>query len=39
MVKIKRSFPAPSSLAEEAKRNGKYDREDVIKRLQKDFHN
>lgn len=24
MVKIKRSFPAPSSLAEEAKRNGKY---------------
>ncbi len=40
MVKIKRSFPAPESLAEEAKKvNGKYDKEDVIERLKKDFHN
>lgn len=40
MVKIERSFPAPESLAEEAeKANGKYDKEDVIERLQKDFHN
>ena len=34
MVKIERSFPAPESLAEEAKKvNGKYDKEDVIERL------
>lgn len=39
MVKIECSFPAPRSLAEEAlKRNGKYDRSDVIERLKKDFH-
>lgn len=40
MVKIERSFPAPDSLAEEAKKaDGKYDRQDVIERLNKDFHN
>ena len=40
MVKVKRSFPAPDSLAEEAKKvNGKYDKPDVIERLKKDFHN
>lgn len=40
MVKIERSFPAPESLAEEAtKANGRYDKEDVITRLRKDFHN
>lgn len=39
MVKIKRFFPAPESLAEEAKKtNGKYDKEDVIERLRKDFY-
>lgn len=40
MVKIERSFPAPESLAEEAKKaNGRYDKQDVIERLQQDFHN
>lgn len=40
MVKIKRSFPAPKSLEEEAgKLNGRYDKPDVIDRLKKDFHN
>lgn len=40
MVKVERSFPAPASLAEEAKKvNGKYDRQDVIERLRQDFHN
>lgn len=40
MVKIERSFPAPGSLAEEAKKiNGRYDRQDVIEQLKKDFHN
>lgn len=40
MVKIERSFPAPTSLAEEAKKsNGRYDKPDVIERLKKDFHN
>lgn len=42
MVKVERSFPAPVSLAEEAKREngrGKYDKPDVIERLKKDFHN
>lgn len=40
MVKIQRSFPAPTSLAEEAKKlNGRYDKPDVIERLKKDFHN
>lgn len=40
MVKIERSFPAPKSLAEEAqKTNGRYDRQDVIDQLKKDFHN
>ena len=36
MVKIERSFPAPDSLAEEAKKvNGKHDKPDVIERLKK----
>lgn len=40
MVKVERSFPAPESLAEEAKKiTGKYDSQDVIERLKKDFHN
>lgn len=40
MVKIQRSFPAPESLAEEAKKaRGKYDKPDVIARLKEDFHN
>lgn len=40
MVKVVRSFPAPESLAEEAKKvNGKCDKPDVIERLKKDFHN
>lgn len=40
MVKIERSFPAPKSLAEEAKKaTGKYDKPDVIEQLKKDFHN
>ena len=40
MVKVERSFPAPDSLREEAKKaTGKYDKEDVIERLRKDFHN
>lgn len=40
MVKIERSFPAPDSLAGEAKKaNGRYDGPDVIERLKKDFHN
>ncbi len=40
MVKVQRSFPAPASLAEEAKKaNGRYDRQDVIEQLKKDFHN
>ena len=40
MVKVERSFPAPESLAEESKKlTGKYDKQDVIDRLKKDFHN
>ena len=40
MVKVERSFPAPESLAEEAKKaSGKYDKPDVIERLKRDFHN
>lgn len=40
MVKIKRSFPAPESLKEEAKKaDGKCNKQDVIERLKKDFHN
>lgn len=40
MVKIERSFPAPESLAEEARKvNGRYDKEDVIEQLKKDFNN
>lgn len=40
MVKVVRSYPAPESLAEEAKKaSGRYDRPDVIERLKRDFHN
>lgn len=40
MVKVERSFPAPSSLAEEAqKKNGSYEKEDVVEQLKEDFHN
>lgn len=40
MIKIERSFPAPESLAIEAqKKNGSYEKEDVVERLVKDFHN
>ena len=40
MVKIERSFPAPPSLVKEAKKaNGRYDKQDVIEQLKKDFHN
>lgn len=40
MVKVKRSFPAPESLAEEEKKAaGRYDKPDVIERLKEDFHN
>ena len=40
MIKVERSFPAPGSLAEEAKKaNGRYDKQDVIERLKEDFHN
>lgn len=40
MVKIERSFPAPESLAIEAqKASGSYEKEDVVERLKKDFHN
>lgn len=39
MVKVVRSFPAPESLAEEAKKiSGRYDKPDVIERLKRDFH-
>lgn len=40
MIKIERSFPAPESLAIEAKKvSGSYERKDVVERLIKDFHN
>lgn len=40
MVKVERSFPAPSSLAkEEQKKNGSYEKEDAVEQLKKDFHN
>lgn len=40
MVKIERSFPAPASLAIEAKKaSGSYEKSDVVERLKKDFHN
>lgn len=39
MIKIERTFPAPASLAIEAKRaSGKYDGPDVIKQLREDAH-
>lgn len=39
MVKVERTFPAPASLAEEAKKaSGRYDKPDVIKQLREDFH-
>lgn len=40
MVKIVRSFPAPVSLQEEAKKmGGSYEKDDVVEQLKKDFHN
>ena len=40
MVKIVRSFPAPVSLQEEAKKKGgSYEKNDVVEQLKKDFHN
>lgn len=40
MVKIERSFPAPSSLAGEAKKaSGSYNEPDVVQQLSNDFHN
>ena len=40
MVKIERSFPAPESLAVEAKKlSGSYSKPDVIEKLKADFHN
>lgn len=39
MIKIQRSFPAPASLALEAKKaDGKYNLADVTNQLRKDFH-
>lgn len=39
MVKIDRTFPAPTSLAVEAKKkSGKYDKPDVVKQLREDAH-
>lgn len=39
MVKVKRSFPAPASLAlEKCKANGKYNGKDVVRQLAADFH-
>lgn len=39
MVKIDRSFPAPESLAVEAKKvSGSYEKKDVVERLKNDFH-
>lgn len=40
MVKVDRSFPAPASLAAEAKKKtGSYSEPDVVGRLRQDFHN
>ncbi len=40
MVKIERSYPAPESLAKEAKKvNGSYNKPDVVEQLRNDFHN
>ena len=39
MIKIKRTFPAPASLAIEARKaSGKYDQPDVVKQLREDAH-
>ena len=39
MIKIQRTFPAPASLAIEAKKaSGKYDKPDVVKQLREDAH-
>ena len=39
MIKIKRTFPAPESLAIEAKKeSGKYDKPDVVRQLREDAH-
>lgn len=40
MVKVDRSFPAPESLAEEAKKaSGSYSKPDVVEQLKSDFYN
>lgn len=40
MIKVNRSQPAPASLAEEAKKkNGQYNKPDVVERLKNDFNN
>lgn len=40
MVKVERSFPAPSSLTEEAKKKqGSYEKPDVVAQMKQDFHN
>lgn len=39
MIKVIRSYPAPASLSRESqKASGSYSKEDVVKQLQKDFH-
>ena len=39
MVKVERTFPAPTSLEIEAKKaSGKYDKPDVIKQLRENYH-
>ncbi|MDE7326889.1 MAG: hypothetical protein K2N63_11535 [Lachnospiraceae bacterium] len=40
MIKVERSFPAPVSLAQEAKKKtGSYLEPDVVDRLKQDFQN
>ena len=40
MVKVKRSYPAPASLAvEKTKANGSYNEPDVVETLVRDFNN
>ena len=40
MVKVERTFPAPASLEMESKKkNGSYEKKDVIEQLKTDFHN
>lgn len=40
MVKVERTFPAPASLENESrKKNGSYEKPDVVKQLKDNFHN